>query len=43
MSFFYGTNGKAGKSKYCLSEESSGTDGWCPNGLKNSQIVYESI
>ena len=43
MSFFYGSNGKAGKSHYCLSEDSSGTDGWCPNWLKNSQIVYESI
>ena len=43
MSFFYGSNGKEGKSHYCLSEDSSGTDGWCPNWLKNSQVVYESI
>lgn len=43
MSFFYGSNGKAGKSHYCLSEDSSWTDGWCPNGLKNSQSIFESI
>ena len=31
ISLFYGSNGNAGKSHYCLSEDSSGTDGWCPN------------
>ena len=39
MSFFYWENGKTWASHYCTSEESSWTNGWCPNWFRNSSFM----
>jgi hypothetical protein len=38
--FFYWSNWKPWKSHYCTSEESSNTQGWCPNWAKNFNHIY---
>lgn len=41
--FFYGDWGQYGRSHYCTSEESSGSNYGCPNGRRNAQRVIDSI
>ena len=46
MSFFYWKDWKVGKSHYCTSEDSSWTNGWCPNWLRNATFMlnkYKTI
>jgi hypothetical protein len=39
-SFFYWKNGISGESRYCMSEESSWSVGWCPNWLRNFNYIF---
>ena len=41
--FFYGDWWKYWPSRYCPSEESSGSTKWCPNGRKNFDNTFSQI
>lgn len=41
--FFYWKDWKKPKSNYCLSEESSWSQGWCPNGWKNFAKIFYNL
>ena len=41
--FFYGDWGKLWLSRYCTSEESSGSTKWCPNGRINWDYIYNNL
>lgn len=43
MSFFYPPAWQLSRSRYCTSEDSSGSSIWCPNWLKNSSAVFKKL
>lgn len=43
MSFFYSPRWSLPRSRYCTSEDSSGSTIWCPNWLRNSSLVFNKL
>lgn len=43
MSFFYSKSWTLPPSRFCISEDSSWSAVWCPNWLKNSSAVFNSL
>ena len=43
MSFFYATTWNIPPSRYCMSEDSSGSDLWCPTWLRISNSIFKKL
>lgn len=42
-SFFYPSRWQKSPSRFCVSEHSSNSVIWCPNGQKNAQIIWDKL
>ena len=43
MSFFYATTWNIPPSRYCMSEDSSGSDLWCPTWLRIANSIFKKL